>query len=286
MPAVNFNQVVRASSFTSPQSLAATSQLTIVFDMLEVCKLPPVDATTMMAAAAAVGMAPGQPPRRDEPSRSRAGWWFLGGAVIVLLVVGAYLLNGMLFDSAPQRDAVPNIVGMTEDDARVAIADAGFRVGQIGREPSETVEADLVIAQDPNRDVFADPGTSIDFTLSVGRPEVQVASVVGSLRKDARTQLIAQGLKVRFVAEDSDENAHQVLSTNPPAGPSVAEGYPIPKGETSWQTYLNAFLKTQQRNGVEQFAYEKYVLGKHPPQTEARWCIARDVLGWMDRATG
>ena len=45
MPAVNFNQVVRASSFTSPQSLAATSQLTIVFDMLEVSRLVPVDAT-------------------------------------------------------------------------------------------------------------------------------------------------------------------------------------------------------------------------------------------------
>ena len=84
-----------------------------------------------------------------------------------------------------------------------------------------------MIAQDPNRDVFADPGTSVDFVLSLGKPEVEVPFVVGTLRKEARAAMLAQDLKVRFQEQDSDEPTFQVLSTDPPAGTSVAEGTTI-----------------------------------------------------------
>jgi serine/threonine-protein kinase len=173
-------------------------------------------------------MAAAPPPQRDEPSRSRAGWWVLAGILVVaLLAGGAYVLNGMLFEDAPERSAVPNVVGLTEDEARLEIADAGFQVGRITRETSETVDPDTVISQDPNRDVFADPGASVDFVLSLGKPEVEVPFVVGTLRKDARAAMLAQDLKVRFQEQDSDEPRFQVLSTDPPAGTSVEEGTTI-----------------------------------------------------------
>ncbi|MCF6378425.1 Stk1 family PASTA domain-containing Ser/Thr kinase [Nocardioides KLBMP 9356] len=182
---------------------------------------PPPDATTTMAAAA-VG-AP--PPRKDEPHRSRAGWWVLAGILVVgLLLAGAYFMNDLLFDDAPTREAVPNLVGLTEDEARLAIVDKGFQVGRIDREPSETVAADTVIEQSPNRDTFQDPGTSVSFTLSTGKPEVEVPFVVGSPRKEARAQLVAANLKVRFEEAESDEPRFQVLSTNPTPGTAVAEG--------------------------------------------------------------
>ena len=133
-------------------------------------------------------------------------------------------MNDLLFDDAPTREPVPNVVGMTEDEARVAIVDAGFEVGRVDREPSETVPADTVIEQDPNRDTFQDPGTSVSFVLSVGKPEVEVPFVVGSLRKEARAQLVAANLEVRFEEQDSDEPKFQVLSTNPAPGTAVAEG--------------------------------------------------------------
>jgi len=179
--------------------------------------VPPGEATSTMAAT--------PPLQRDEPPRRRAGWWILAGILVAaLLAGGAYVLNGMLFEDSPERAPVPNVVGLTEDAARLAIADAGFTVGRITRETSETVDPDLVIEQDPNRDVFADPGASVDFVLSLGRPEVEVPFVVGTLRKDARAAMLAQDLKVRFQEEDSDEPAFQVLSTDPPAGTSVEEG--------------------------------------------------------------
>ena len=179
----------------------------------------PTEATTTLSA----GMVP--PPGPERPSRGRAGWWVLAGVLVVaLLAGGAYLLNGVLFEQAPERVAVPNIVGLTEDQARLEIGDKGFRVGRITRETSETVAADTVISQEPNRDVFADPGTSISFVLSLGKPEVEVPYVVGTPRKEARAAMVAQNLKVRFEEQDSDEPRYQVLSTNPPAGTSLAEG--------------------------------------------------------------
>ena len=175
---------------------------------------PPPDATTTMAAAA-VG-AP--PPGRDERHRSRAGWWVLGGLLVVLLLLGAYLMNDLLFDEAPTREAVPNLVGMTEEEAGLAIVDRGFEVGRVTREPSDTVPADTVMEQDPDRDTFREPGTSIDFVLSLGKPEVEVPFVVGRPRKEARELMVAANLKVRFEEEDSDEERFQVLGTTPAAG--------------------------------------------------------------------
>ena len=194
-------------------------------DTLYASSVPPADATTTMAAAAAAGPGSSLPPGDDGSSRSRAGWWWLGGLVVVgLLVLGAYLMNDLLFEDPPERDPVPNLVGMTEEQARLEIVDAGFTVGRVSREPSETVEADLVIEQDPSRDTFHDPGTSIDFVLSLGRPEVEVPFVIGQLRKEAQAQLVDASLKVQFVEEESDEEKNQVLSTDPPPGTSVAEG--------------------------------------------------------------
>ena len=62
-------------------------------------------------------------PSSDEPSRSRAGWWVLAG----ILVVGAARRaaptssTSMLFDErGPSASPVPNVVGLTEDEARLA----------------------------------------------------------------------------------------------------------------------------------------------------------------------
>ncbi len=146
---------------------------------------------------------------------------------MVLLLLGAYLMNDLLFDDAPTREAVPNLVGMTEEEAGLAIVDRGFDVGRVTREPSDTVPADTVMEQDPDRDTFQEPGTSIDFVLSLGKPEVEVPFVVGRPRKEARELMVAADLKVRFEEAESDEEKFQVLGTTPAAGTSVAEGTTI-----------------------------------------------------------
>ena len=51
------------------------------------------------------------------------------GLLVLALVAGAYvLLKSDLFESAPEQVQVPNVIGMTEDEARDAIGDAGLSV--------------------------------------------------------------------------------------------------------------------------------------------------------------
>jgi len=202
--------------YLSGHPIQAPAVVAAPADTQYVPPVPPADATGTMASA--------PPPQQPQESRGRTGWWVLAGLVVVLLLgLGAYALNGLLFDDAPERTAVPNLVGLTEEQARLEIGDAGLQVGSVTRESSDTVEADTVIRQDPNRDVFTDPGASVSFVLSLGKPEVEVPYVVGTLRKEARATMLEQNLKVRFQEEDSDEPTDQVLSTAPAAGTSVAE---------------------------------------------------------------
>ncbi len=77
---------------------------------------------------------------------------------------------------------------MSEDAARDAIVDAGLEVGDVSFEASETAAADEVIRQDPNPDLYVDPGTSVDIVISSGLPQVEVPFIVGATQDDARAE--------------------------------------------------------------------------------------------------
>ncbi len=162
---------------------------------------------------------------RDDRPGSRAPLYFLiGFLLIVLLGGGAYLMQNYLFEQPPDEVRVPNLIGLSENQARDAVVDAGLRVGDVSYEPSDDAEQDRVIEQDPNRDEFVEDASAVDFVVSSGKPMVSVPSVVGQQRDAARSALEGAGL--RFVGEEreSDEPAGQVLETDPAAGESVPEG--------------------------------------------------------------
>ncbi len=189
---------------------------------------PPVAPTEVVPAVAATSTIPAatsaaQPPREDN-ARGRTGLLILLGLLIVTAIAGAAYVLPSMFTEEVQREQVPALVGLTEDQARLEIGEAGLSVGRVTREASEDAPADEVIRQDPNRDVYVDPGTGIDLVVSSGKPEVQVPYVVGQPRPQARDALRAAGLKVSVTEVESDEPKGQVISTDPPAGQSVAEG--------------------------------------------------------------
>ena len=194
-----------------------------------VAAVPAAAATTTMAAQTATGQAPitqtgHQAPVQDDNRGARVGLLLLLGLLVALLVgAAAWLIPGM-FEAAPEEAQVPSVVGLTEPEARMAIADAGLRVGDITREESDTVEADRVIRQSPSRDLYVDPDSEVDFVLSVGKPEVEVPFVIGQPKDAARAVLQDLGFKVRLQKEESDEPRDQVIRTEPGQGTSIADG--------------------------------------------------------------
>ena len=90
--------------------------------------------------------------------------------------------------SRPPTSRCPNLIGLSEQQARNEVADAGLRVGDVSYEASEDAEKDRVIEQEPNRDEFVEDGTSVDFVVSSGKPMVTVPSVLGQPTEAARAR--------------------------------------------------------------------------------------------------
>jgi serine/threonine protein kinase len=165
-------------------------------------------------------------PPDDDSSGGRTGLLVALGLLLILLIAAAAYLMPRLFESAPEQVAVPNVIRLSEDQARAEIGDAELRVGTIDQEPSDTVRAGRVIRQEPEPDSYVDPQTPVDFVLSTGKPEVSVPSVIGLDREAAQTQLEGEPYQfvVKLAEKESDQPAGQVIETTPPANTMAQVG--------------------------------------------------------------
>ena len=87
----------------------------------------------------------------------------------------------------------------------------------------DTAKEGDVIDQEPNRDQYVDPGTSVHLTVSSGAPMVDVPSLVGSTQDEARDRLRTANLRPQFESQESDLPQGQVLATSPEAGQPVEQ---------------------------------------------------------------
>jgi beta-lactam-binding protein with PASTA domain/predicted Ser/Thr protein kinase len=188
---------------------------------------PPEDTSPTVVAAAApppdTEVRTPVPPPDDDDRRNRALLWVVLGALVIALVAAAYILWPRLFEESPQQEQVPDVVNLTEDDARTAIGEAGLEVGDVEREASDTVKANRVISQSPSATDFVDPGTEVDLVISLGPPEQAVPSVITDSRKEATAKLRAAGFRVEPLERESDEEKNQVIDQDPAAGTMVQE---------------------------------------------------------------
>ncbi len=187
----------------------------------------PVSAPTAVVAATpdpitATSVAVPPAPVEDESRAGRAVWWIAGLLTLALIAAAAFLVPRM-FENKVEQVRVPSLIGLSEAQAREAIGNAGLAVGDVSYESSD-LGKDKVISQDPTRNDFVDPDTTVDFVVSTGKPMVQLSSYVGQRKNDVRKQLEALGLVVRLQEEESDEPVGEVLGTDPAAGEKVPEG--------------------------------------------------------------
>lgn len=174
---------------------------------------PTPDATTVRA-----------PVEDDDHDRSRALLLVLLGFLLVALIGGAAYLLPKMFESAPDQQRVPDLIGMSETDARAEIGNAGLSVGDVTYRADPDGRKDQVLEQDPNPDQYVDPATEVDLVVSSGKPLADVPYVIGQQRDAARTTLTGAGFQVKFEERESDEPQGQVLETDPAPGASVPEG--------------------------------------------------------------
>ncbi|WP_185995544.1 Stk1 family PASTA domain-containing Ser/Thr kinase [Nocardioides campestrisoli] len=177
------------------------------------------------AAPTAPVSLPQTPPPGDDDGPDRHRTAVLVGIALAAIAVIALAAWGIpkLFFAPAEQVRVPDLIGMTEAEARAAIRDEGLVVGEPQYEASADAAADEVIRQQPN-DTYVDPGTVISITVSTGAPMVEVPFLVGQDREAAKEVLSKRNLKVKMEERESDEPRGQVVEISPEAGQQVPEG--------------------------------------------------------------
>ncbi|HEU0131245.1 MAG TPA: Stk1 family PASTA domain-containing Ser/Thr kinase [Mycobacteriales bacterium] len=177
--------------------------------------------TTLLTPAASTAVLGTLPPER----RSRRGVAYAALAVATILVfLASMFLVKAFFKNSGKSIAVPNVVGMTEKQARATLAAQGLKVGDVDTKFSER-PAGTVIDQDPLARFSVTVGDTVNLTLSKGIEQIAVPDVTGQSLEDARAALESRGLKVAKVVEKEQAGPPgRVLSVDPAPGTQLPRG--------------------------------------------------------------
>jgi beta-lactam-binding protein with PASTA domain len=118
---------------------------------------------------------------------------------------------------------VPNVVGMTCDGAKQALATSSLQ-GSCTNTPSDTVPAGQVISQSPTAGSQAPQGSTVSLQVSSGPAQVQVPDVSNLDYHTAQKTLQNDGLHAQrsdCLASDPTIPDGTVVGTDPPAGTMV-----------------------------------------------------------------
>lgn len=149
-------------------------------------------------------------------------------AYVIAIVSGfllAYLLVAFVVFPAgvvPGEVRVPNLVGLTGDDAERELMKVGL-VAQRGETRLHSGSpAGTVLEQTPAPGEREPEGATVTLVLSGGQKNAAVPSVVGSLQADAEKALEAAGFTVGQITErPSEQPRGEVIATRPIAGQQV-----------------------------------------------------------------
>lgn len=128
--------------------------------------------------------------------------------------------------SSSEQAVVPNLLGMTVDEATAACNKLGIGVRQTSTATSEQYDSGQIINQTIAEGTMVDKGTTIDVVVSSGKADVTVpAGLTGSTQADAEASLESAGLVPDIELQyDDTVDVGNVISTSPAEGTSVPSG--------------------------------------------------------------
>ena len=144
-----------------------------------------------------------------------------GGVFLALAVILALI---SIFTGG-RKAIVPDVVGLTEEQAIERLEDKGFKKYTVEGVYSEDVEIGEVISQTPEGNTSASLAEVILLEVSKGQDEIEIPDVVGMSENEASRKLKAEGLQVEIKREFSKEaELGEVLSQSPEGGELLMPG--------------------------------------------------------------
>ena len=159
-----------------------------------------------------------------EPPRRRSRKLMFGAVAAVLLLLAVLFVFWAPWSSDSARQvAVPDVAGLSAQDAQAALTKAGFQV-KILDEPSTTIDAGHATHTAPGGDnVLAAEGSEVTLYISSGPPREKIPDVRGQTQDEAVASLNRLGFtNVKAVRVDSTaELKDKVVETAPMIGMEV-----------------------------------------------------------------
>ncbi len=126
----------------------------------------------------------------------------------------------LVVSKGPERYAVPDVAGMSLDDAKAALADSHLSLGEVKQTYSETVKEGTVIGADPQAGTRLKPDATVTLLQSKGREPIDVVDWTGKPADDAVAALTKSGLQVDATELRNDDTVPKgdVISQSPNSG--------------------------------------------------------------------
>ncbi len=135
-------------------------------------------------------------------------------------------IDVVLAISAGQRTAeVPQLIYMTQQQAKVAIENAGLTLGKI-TETMNDQQRGFVVGSDPAAGAKLALPASVDIVISRGPASIPAPDLYGRTLSEARSMIEAIGLRVGGVSRDTSSITPEntVIGQIPAAGQGVSNG--------------------------------------------------------------
>ncbi|HUQ19370.1 MAG TPA: PASTA domain-containing protein [Gemmatimonadaceae bacterium] len=122
----------------------------------------------------------------------------------------------------PDDGKVPNVVGVSFDDASAALNKAGFHAVQGETRFHRSVAEGIVLQQDPPAGSTQKRGSDITLAVSGGQKSAVVPDVAGLSQQQARLMIENAGFQFGSISQQvSDQPRGAVIGSNPAAGQSL-----------------------------------------------------------------
>ncbi|QDQ19663.1 Stk1 family PASTA domain-containing Ser/Thr kinase [Corynebacterium glutamicum] len=126
-----------------------------------------------------------------------------GATVTITVSTGREMIN------------IPDVSGMTLEDAARTLEEAGLVLNQnVREENSDDVESGLVIDQNPEAGQEVVVGSSVSLTMSSGAESIRVPNLTGMNWSQAEQNLISMGFNPTATFVDSQQLEGEVLSVS------------------------------------------------------------------------
>lgn len=137
-----------------------------------------------------------------------------------------FIAANQLFPSGPESVTVPNLKGMTVEEATTALTTVGLLLGQQTPQADDNAPKGSIIGQDPVSSEQMEIGQAVNVTISAGKEQVSVPDLTDlASAEDARLALTDARLVLgRVTPVDSDKPEGTILEQDPKANTSVDIG--------------------------------------------------------------